>query len=308
MSIQNPESLMYQILSSKEEIDDVASKLNEINKVFGPTTLKNPKFDPPEFGFLRTLSWLYVLYYEVGKVNVDFLTARFSAYNLDPDGKLARHPGIVQQLRTFYQHDLNPKESHNQILKEACEQWLSDQCGTPIPGDDRHWRICLDAILNEAIEFFSTLKTCIRFIEQDESRLEIISEWDLKCKRYHPPHEFDTLISKVVADMGRDNLDAVRLRRRYYDKWVKEMELLQGSYDFEVEARKLIEHVLLYEMTSIMPITGNDIMNELKVEPGPEVGQLLDKARIIHNTEPCSRDELLEKLRREIAINKNLND
>jgi hypothetical protein len=35
MSMQDPESLMYQILRLKEEIDDVASKLNEINGVFG---------------------------------------------------------------------------------------------------------------------------------------------------------------------------------------------------------------------------------------------------------------------------------
>jgi hypothetical protein len=234
--MQDPESLMYQILRLKEEIDDVASKLNEINGVFESISLKIPKFTPSELGFLRTISWLWVLYYEVGKVNVTFLTERFFAYNLDPDGKLAEHLHIVQQLRTYLQHNLNPKESHNIDIKEACERWLKDRCGTPIPGDNRQWKICLTSLLNDAIDFFSVLRTCIRSIEEDESRNQILSEWDFIRKRYHPPHEFDNLIFKVAADMGRENLDAVRLRKRFYTEWVKELDLLRGNYDFEVEA------------------------------------------------------------------------
>jgi hypothetical protein len=81
---------------------------------------------------------------------------------------------------------------------------------------------------------------------------------------------------------------------------VKQLELLQGNYDFEVEAQRLIEHTLLYEMIPVLPITGHDIMKEFNVVPGPIVGQLLEKARNLYNTEPCSRDELLEKLRLEI--------
>jgi hypothetical protein len=176
--MQDPESLMYQILRLKEEIDDVASKLNEINGVFGAISLGIPKFTPSELGFLRTVSWLWVLYYEAGKVNVNFLTERFSAYNLDSDEKLAKHLRIVQQLRTLLQHDLNPQESRNLVI-------------------------------------FSGLRTCIRSIEQDDSQKQILNEWGFIRKRYHPPHEFDNLISKVAADMGRENLDAVRLRKRF---------------------------------------------------------------------------------------------
>jgi len=61
-------------------------------------------------------------------------------------------------------------------------------------------------------------------------------------------------------------------------------------------------------MIPVLPITGHDIINEFNVVPGPIVGQLLEKARNFYNTEPCSRDELLEKIRREIDINKNLNE
>jgi len=296
MSTQNPESLMYQILGLKEEIDQVSSKLNNINGFFGSLSLRMPKFDPSELGFLRTVSWLYVLYYEVGKVNVNFLTERFSAYNLDSDKKLSKHLLNVQQLRTFLQHNLDPKEQHNLVIQEACEQWLKDRCETPIPGDDQHWNICLISLLSEAIDFLSTLRKCIRKIERDESREEILREWDFLRKRFHPPHEFDNLISKVAADMGRENLDVIRFRKRFYQDWVKELELLKGNYEFEIEARKLIEDVLLNKITSVLPITGYDIINELNVVPGPKVGLFLEKARNLYSIKPCSREELLEKL------------
>lgn len=306
MSEQNPESLMYQILGLKEEIDQVSSKLNNINGFFGSLSLRMPNLVPSELGFLRTVSWLYVLYYEVGKVNVNFLTERFSAYNLDSDEKLSKHLLNVQQLRTFLQHNLDPKVQHNLVIQEACEQWLKDRCETPIPADDQHWNICLINLLIEAIDFLSALRTCIRKIERDESREEILREWDFLRKRFHPPHEFDNLISKVAADMGRENLDIIRFRKRFYQDWVKELELLKGNYEFEIEARKLIEHVLLNKITSVIPITGYDIINEFNIVPGPKVGLFLEKARNLYSIKPCSREELLEKLIVEIDRNDDI--
>lgn len=64
-----------------------------------------------------------------------------------------------------------------------------------------------------------------------------------------PPHEFDRLISITAADMGHANIDIPRLRKRYYDRWIRELDIQQGTYDFEVEGRKLIEHALLVETT-----------------------------------------------------------
>lgn len=306
MNTQNPESLMYQILDIKDEIDLVASKLSDFNGVFGPLSLRKPRFTPAELGFLRTVSWLYVLYYEIGKVNVDFLTERFFAYNLDSDKKLIRHLRTVQQLRTFLQHNLDPNEKQNLLIQEACEQWIKDRCGTPIPGDDQQWKICLNYLLDEAIHFLSALRTCIRSIEKDESREQIVSEWDFLHKRYHPPHEFDNLIYKAATDMGRENLDIVRLRKRFYEEWTKELELLQGNYDFEVEARKLIEHVLLNKLTAVLPITGNDIIKEFNLSPGPDVGLFLERARSLYNAKPCSREELINKLKLGISTNNDL--
>lgn len=305
MSARDPESLMYQIISLIDEIDRVTLKLNQLDYVFGPITLEKPKFSPAELGFIRLVSWLYVLYYDVGKVNVKFLVNRFSVYNLDIDDKLNNHLLNIKQLRTYLQHNLDPNVQHNLIIKDACEKWFRDQCGTPIPVEDQHWNICLIALLNENLKFLSALRNSIRSIEKDESKEQILTDWNFLRKRNHLPHEFDTLISKVAGDMGREKLDPIRLRKRYYEKWIKELQLLQGNYNFEDEARKLIENVLLFEMTSILPITGKDIMDEFNILPGPKVGHLLKVAYDIYSSEPCSHDKLLNELKQDIATKNN---
>ena len=117
MSARDPESLMYDIINLIDEIDNVTSRLNQIDYVFGSVTLRKPKFSPAELGFLRLVSWLYVLYYEKGKVNVNFLVNRFSVYNLDTDNKLNIHLLNIQlTFRTsFIKHSIfhMPSRSHS---------------------------------------------------------------------------------------------------------------------------------------------------------------------------------------------------
>jgi hypothetical protein len=99
--------------------------------------------------------------------------------------------------------------------------------------------------------------------------------------------------------MGREAVDVVRLRTRFYDKWTQELNLLEPDYEFEIQARKLIEYALLTVTTPVLPITGKDIMEDFDIPPGPRVGQLLERARRIYDTKPCSRAVLLDQLRQE---------
>ncbi len=301
-----PESLMYEILRLVEEIHQVGLRLsNEEAGVFGALSLHIPVLTPAELGFVRTVSWLYVLYFEVGKVNVEFLSEKLSVFGHDADGTTVVHRGTVQQLRTYSQHNLDPSERQNRQIQEYCERWFESKCGTPIPKEDGQWHICLTELLEEALRFLKALGQCIRSIERDDSRGQILHDWEFRRKRYHAPHEFDELISKVATDMGRDKLDPVTLRKRFYNKWVKELELLQGDYDFEVEARKMIEHVLLVETIPVLPITGKDIMHEFGIPPGPKIGDLLKLARSLNESDPTSRETLIERLRENLVDSSN---
>ncbi len=303
MSTRSPQSLMLSIFDLVNEINIVGLRLNPSGaEVFGMVSLSVGNLVPFEFGFLRAVSWLYALYFEAGKVNVEFLLEQLAAYGIDHSENQISHIEIVQQMRTYLQHNLDPTKEQNRTIQYACEHWFLEQCKTPVPTTGTHWRLCLLSILQGALDFLTALRDCIRYIEQDEGCQEILQRWEFRRQRYHPPHEFDRLISIAAVDIGRENIDAVRLRNRYYQKWTKELDVQQGSYDFEVEGRKLIEHALLTEMTPVLPITGKDIIEEFNLAPGPQVGELLKVARKLYTNEPCSRDRLLAKLRLEAGM------
>ncbi|HEX8279577.1 MAG TPA: hypothetical protein VF540_12820 [Segetibacter sp.] len=49
-------------------------------------------------------------------------------------------------------------------------------------------------------------------------------------------------------------------------------------------------------MRDVLPLTGKDIIEKLKIAPGPKIGELLVKAQEIYNESPCHKEELLQKL------------
>jgi len=293
--MNTPVVLMYEIIATREKINRLSFSLNDFY-VFGNQSLSIPCFVPSELGFLRTVSWLYVVLNEVGKIDIKYLKTKFVVYNLESKASISNFPQLVGSLRTYLQHNLNPEEDRNLAIQKFCEQWFSEQCKTPIPEDEEHWQRCLIGLLKEANIFFITILKCIRCVEADDSKTEILFDWKSRRERIHPPHDYDRLIELVIKDIGRDDLDIVRLRNRFYVEWEKELQIRNGLFDFNVEARKLIEHAILFKHTNVLPLTGHDIISILGIQPGPEVGKILEEARVLFYEERCSREELLARL------------
>ncbi len=290
-------SKMYEIDRIKDVIDRMSARLNNGVTVFRGISLEKPKLSPAELGLLRAVSWFYVLYFEAGAVNVQFLSQRLKVYNLDPTGKLSNHLDLINRLRTYFHHNLDPSKPRERNIQGYCEDWFKTQCGTSEPNCEDEWYMCLSAFLQEILDFFTALEKSIRKIEQDESKKEILSDWEVRRTREHPSQDYDPIIYKTANDMGRNNLDVVGFRQRFYEKWKKELTSLGGNYIFEIEARKLIEYTLLNETLAVLPITGEDILFRFpQIQPGPIVGELLRHSKIIYEKEPCSKEELLMQL------------
>lgn len=293
-------SKMYELLEFLNEINNISSKLPNIGPVFNHVSLSLPKLDPSELGFIRVVSWLYVQYYEAGKLRSELLTRTFSVYQLDESGERADHRIRIQKLRTYTQHNLSPSESHSKNIESACEEWFRVSCGTNVPGTEEHWQKLLFAIIEDAKKYLECLRDALRHVEQDESKEQLLQQWTLRINQYHAPYEFDRIISIVTTDLGRDAIDVVKFRKRYYDKWRKEFEVRTDDCDFENEARKLIEHALLSEQQNILPLNGKDIMNIFHIAPGPKLAEVLNLARDLFTIQPCSKNELITKLKEKL--------
>lgn len=296
--------LMYTIVANCEEANQLARSMLGTAVVFGDVSGGYPKLAPAELGFLRCVSWLFRLLFEAGRLNVQFLMGRRIAYHLDESGALKEILELIQKLRTYTQHNLNPLEPHDGEIIKAAEKWISAQSGTAVPYTEDQWEKCLIALLDQARILVEGLMAILRRIESDNDRLTICADWRFRLDRHHEPHEFDVLIPEVATDMGHEFLDPVPLRKRYYDKWVSKLRTLSDSYDFKIEGRRLIEAAILAERREVLPITALDLINVLNIPPGPEVGRLLQRAKDICSLETCTRDVLLDRLRLEIGQEK----
>lgn len=288
---------MYSLVALREKINDVYSAINGGRQFFNPTSLRMPRFVPVELGFIRTVSYLNVLYKEVGRTTVDIVKKHFPVFGLDLGEGIEQHPELVNALRTYLQHNLSPDETGDRKTKDLCEEWFARMCGTKIPDSETHWVECCRSLLNDANQFLENCLKCLRAVESDESCVNILTQWNITQDRTHQPHEFDDLISVVAEDMGQSMLDIVPFRKRYIHKWTQRLQTLKWGYEFSTEARRLVESALISEMENDLPLTGVDIMNNLEIPSGPEVGKLLIIARNLYKEEVCSKETLLQRLR-----------
>jgi hypothetical protein len=302
-----PTDLMLGIIARVERVDRLTLALfgEPDKRVFGSLPSSGiPTLTPAELGFIRSASWLYMAYHEIGAASLRFLIGLMGAYRLDAE-RSAAHYASVREMRTFLQHNLTLSPSGSPRAQSVCEDWLASKCGSAVPALDGEWLQCLEALLGDAVAFLAVVEACVRAIEADDARDSVLRDWGRARMRHHPPEQFDGLVEQVAGDLGIDAVDAPALRKRYYDRWVKHLRALT-EYSFDIEARKLIEHALLREVTKLPPITGHDIIDLLGIPPGPKVGDALRQAYALYDADPsCSRDELLARLRaslpREVA-------
>lgn len=294
-----PGRLLLEFSQKRDQLNILGRKLAGI-PVYGSVEMAAPKWSHSEVGFLRVVAWLYVHHQEAGTVSIRFLIGLFDGYGIDSAGDAREHSGIVAALRTELQHNLLPQSDTDLDTQIRCAGWYLQACGTRSPGNASHWKDCLISLLREAVEFVETLDRCLRCLEIDDTLETQVEIWKGRVSRDHRPHEYDRVIQKVVADIGRDELDVVAFRSRHIDRWRREIASLAGGYDFEREARRLVEGSVIKDSAERLPVTGTEIMKTFGLGPGRRIGELLQRAYALYNADPCDGNKWLERLHREV--------
>ena len=293
-------SVLLSIIVKKEECNKLTQTFDGVGDVFQNVNILIPHSEYPELFFIKTVSWLYVLYFEAGKIAIKFLQSLFDTFSLDNENVIRNHPAIVNALRTELQHNLQYEKQHDRKLMETCRKWFDSSCGTSLPGSKVQWGQSLEVLLDEALIFMEAIVECIRKIENDEFRINILTDWVLRINRHHAPHEFDAIISIVASDMGRPFIDPIKFREKFYSEWIQYLTKLDDGYDFQSEVRRLVEFSMLEKGAQVLPISGKDIIEEFGIKPGPKVGELLGRAKTLWIEEKCNREGLLKLVRNEI--------
>jgi hypothetical protein len=246
-----------------------------------------------ELGFIRCVSWLYGLYQEVGRIGVSFIVRQIEGAGSGVGTRPKKHIRQVNVLRTYLQHNIDLTSERSREMEQQCGAWFASACGSSLPSSRIDWTKCQRAILEEALNVLSELKEWLRNLDGDERKSDVIQGWKNELDRSHPPYQFDQLAEKVKNDLGQPYLDHVALRKRHYSKWTSILAYRQLPYDFELEARPLIEKSVLEDSGGALPVTGKDVIEQLGVPPGPVIKQILLRAARMYENQPRDRERML---------------
>lgn len=291
--------LLSDILKNIEKINNLAAQIsNDEIVAFRKNSIKKPNLECPIHGFYTCISWLYVTYSETGNTTIDFLTDHAVNRNLCDNSFFRKHKNLVNNFRTYLQHNLDFERKEDFVKSEYCIGWLRSSLEietTAIwPTEDNHWKILTKSLLSDAAKQMSILFEAIEFLSKDESCEEIVQIWVSRIKRQIKPFEFDEIIEQVLFDFGQKNIDVVKIRKIHFERWNKRLKIRKFSADFKKEVRNLIEQTLLNDENIPLPINGNDIIKELKIQPGPIIKEIIQELTIKYRQEAMGREQLIE--------------
>ncbi len=288
---QQLEATVLDVIQTVEKINGFSRALLPSRaEVFERVSLRQPELgSTPELAFMRSISWLYVLYFEAGRTSVKHL--------LRSRVHLKEHSDLVHALRTWSQHNLDTTSARAADIERRCTDWFLLECGTRVPRDDLHWRGLCQSLLSAAKHFLEDLFEGIALIEADPACDGLIEDWQRSLSRDWPAHKYHELIGSAASDGGFSAIDPVKFYNRYGDILRDRLQLVDDDCDYELEIRRLVEIKLVSESEQALPCTGQDIMQHFGIGPGPDVGRLLSEAKRLHvEFGPLSMAELLDRL------------
>lgn len=291
------QQIMLEVLKTVENINSCTNAISRAKIVFFCNRQsKIPEFTCNQLGFLMTISYLYTLYIERGKISIKFMKQRIKQEVNEEFQSIDKHLKVINAMRTYLQHSLLLENEHDLNTRDICDNWFIEVLKKPYPTNEEEWLICVNSILNETFKCLVSIDKSIGNLYIIETKDEIIHEW-MKCiEEYIGPEQFDEVLSIAMSDMGKEALDIKIFRMKHYDSWMRDINAFSRPFDFSKEARKLVEYSLIHNSPKYIPINGEDIMEHFDMKPGIQVGEILKLAYQIYNENPCTKEELLQRL------------
>lgn len=254
------------------------------------------KFKDPEHCFNTMISWLYVLFIEVGSKNVDFIKKKFVSYKISISDDANNIVKIVNCFRTIFQHNLSNSSRSDVEKKNNCEFWFQNRINKTWPQTIDDWKNSVEYLLSEVSEFLSAINLCLIEINKREHKDLIFKEWKRIKERNHTVFEFEKVLNEVLNNHDLSAFfDSNQLTKKYINEWRKDLDILPDGFDFEESAYPIVERFILNR--GIIPIDGRDLI-EIGVEPGARISELLEYSKKSFKDNPCNKRELLDRVKK----------
>lgn len=260
-------------------------------------TIRPPASDGDELSFVRLVAWCYAFVFESGRVTVPYLlrlSQSLPGNAFDND----RVTSLVHDLRTWNFHNLGYHSERDAEISRRVQRWFRQTCQSYPPHEAGEWRHCFLELTGEVRSVILCCQRATTMILADPQDGKVATN-DLRRRidRAWPTHEFHKLVGDVAFRLGA-RVDIKKFTARRLHRWREVLECVPDSDDPDDHVIRMIERDLSEYLAEVLPIDGRDVMETLGLDPGPEVGAALSRARTAFAAGVRDPTELLEHLRR----------
>ena len=242
---------------------------------------------------MRLVNWTYVLLFEAGRVVIPYLM-KLPSETAGSTSDIKEARTIVHDLRTWISHNIGFSSEREAAISRRVSEWFLSQCKTTEPRDARAWEICFDRLCQEVGTIVKHCQNALDSIVRGQNEVE-----DLKRRvdRSWSKDRFEALVGDICVRLSMST-DVPKFVTPRLARWRKFLDTVSEEDDPKGAVIRIIERDLLDHASDILPIDGEDVMNALGLEPGPEVGSALRYARELLRSGIRDRKQLLQRLRK----------
>ena len=265
------------------------------NSAVNEITVRPPAGEDDEASFLRLVAWSYVIVFEAGHVAIPYLM-ELPGCRSEPQSDPKRACQAIHALRTWCFHNLGFIDDRDAEMFRHVQSWFMEACGEYPPKDAGAWRCCFRGLCSE-VEIIVThcQHVMTTVLSSNDDGQAVTADLRRRIDRNWPAHEYHALVGDAAIRLGI-SVDAKKFSAHQLAKWQQFLLRLPEHDDPRGHMIRLIERDLLDWADEVLPIDGRDVMAALELNPGPEVGDALRRARELVRSGVRDRRVLIERL------------
>lgn len=294
-------------MDNKEKLSTISEKIKQINEavnkmessiVFFSSTHQKMRLDiETEAAYYVNIDFFYGLFFERCDIYREFIMQKISLFNLGYEN-IKFSLALIHDLRTYKSHTLNKEKIHDKNIIDRVEKWYFLLTGSKRLSVG-NYIICSNKLIDLVDEILDAMLRCIKQIENDSRKEQMICEMLMAQKEYCPDFYIERQFSEVMTVLGL-KADAYTLTKKHGKSIRDKMKVykLLPQEEHESKLRLLIEEILFSKDINFCPLSGERIMLEFGLTPGTELGKLKRKAIDLSKEDPyLSEEDLLTLLK-----------
>lgn len=199
-------------------------------------SLNTPSDDRGEAAFIKAVLWGYVLWFEACQPAGRYLMNIVRNASAEDQKVASRAFQDLQNLRTFYAHNLIQSSKNDQYKLNQAKAWLAQNSGA-----DGDWDRCTNSLCSGLVAALDILYNhWNRVSSSPEDAVNAIQALISALEREWEPHLFDCIIEEVAESLSLPDFDPVKYRDSRLPDWRKITEFFTDRKSAEVAIRRAI--------------------------------------------------------------------